>query len=379
VDVAIIGAGIIGCSLARELAGRGLRVTVVERDRPGSEASSAAAGLLAPQTEAHGPGPFLQLGVSSRNLYPAWTEELLGETGMDVGYRRCGILRCRTGAAAPLSEDFGWQTAAGLSVEAADPAAVARLSAGRVSRDFRDALFFSDEAIVDPARLTQAVARSAELRGARMHVETSARRFLLRGGVCGGVETDRGPIEAGRVVDAAGAWAGFDPGLPFPIPVEPVRGQVVELKLAGRELPVVVWSDDVYLVPRAGGGVLAGATVERVGFRKETTAGGVAKLISAATRLLPDLAEAVFVRAWAGLRPATPDGWPILGATPIPGLFLAAGHFRNGILLAPVTAKLLADALTGSPNRDLAPFSVERFAARARSEDARAVTPRVFG
>ncbi|HEY6065128.1 MAG TPA: FAD-dependent oxidoreductase, partial [Thermoanaerobaculia bacterium] len=160
---------------------------------------------------------------------------------------------------------------------------------------------------------------------------------------------------------AAGAWASLDPDLPFSIPVEPVRGQIVELAAAGA-FPTVLGSEEVYLVPRADGRVLVGATVERVGFRKEVTAEGVARLLAAAIVLAPSLAAARVSDAWAGLRPGTPDGLPLIGESPIRGLYLAAGHFRNGILLAPITALRVADLVTGVGVRDLAPFAPERFA-----------------
>jgi glycine oxidase len=179
------------------------------------------------------------------------------------------------------------------------------------------------------------------------------------------VDTTAGPIAAARVVDSAGAWANLDPALPFPVPVEPVSGQIVELTDGGA-FPTVLASEDVYLVPR-GRRILVGATVERTGFRKEVTAGGVAGLLSAAIALAPSLVEARVTDAWAGLRPGTPDSRPILGESPIPGLFLAAGHFRSGVLLAPLTALLLADAITGIPSRDLSAFSPGRFAGATRA------------
>ena len=145
-----------------------------------------------------------------------------------------------------------------------------------------------------------------------------------------------------------------------------MRGQIVALRLPAPAFEALVSSSDVYLVPRPEGTVLLGATVERVGFQKEVTAEGVARLIGAAARLMPFLRDAEFVTAWAGLRPASPDGWPVLGGSPVPGLYFAAGHHRNGILLAPVTARLLADLLTGGPARDLSAFSVERFAPMRR-------------
>jgi len=360
-DVAVVGGGLIGCSIARELAIRGLDVVLLERQRPGDEASSAAAGLLAPQSEAARPGPFFELGLESREMYPGWIAQLAEETGVDTGYRRCGILRCSFRA--DLWQEFGWQAAAGYSLELLGPEAIADRTPRRLNGEIRKALFFAEEAIVDSARLTQAVAESARKRGVRILEQTAVRRFLIDKGHCEGVETDRGRVSAAQVVLAAGAWSAFDTGLPFEIPVEPVRGQMVELKPADFELPTVVQSDDVYLVPRAGGSLLAGATVERAGFRKEVTPAGVAGILSAAMALLPDLAQAQFMRAWAGLRPGTPDGWPILGPSPVAGLFLATGHFRNGILLAPVTALRLADAITRTGAPDLAPFAVERFSA----------------
>ncbi|HEX7253847.1 MAG TPA: glycine oxidase ThiO [Thermoanaerobaculia bacterium] len=378
-DVAIVGAGVIGCSLARELAGRGREVVVIDRRHPGAEASSAAAGLLSPQNEARGRNPFFDLGLESRELHASLAEELAAETGVAVGYRRCGILRCTFAEEGRLWREFGWQAESALGLEVADRAAAASWSAERVSPHVSESLFFPNEAIVDGARLTQALALSAERRGARILRGVSALRFLLRGGACLGVDTDHGLIEAGQTVDAAGAWASFDSGLPFAVPVVPIRGQMVELQTAGRELPVVVQSDSVYLVPRAGGSVLAGATLERVGFHKQVTARGITELIGAAVALVPDLAEAAFVRAWAGLRPGTPDEWPILGPTPVPGLFLATGHYRNGILLAPITARLLADLLTGATTRDLTPFSIARFADFSPSPSLSAAPPQVFG
>jgi len=377
-DVAIVGAGVIGCSLARELAGRGRDVLLIDGRHPGAEASSAAAGLLSPQNEARESNPFFDLGLESRALHASLAEQLASETGIAVGYRRCGILRCTFAEGGRLRREFGWQAEAALGLEFADATAAASRSGGRVSAQIGESLFFPNEAIVDSARLTQALALSAERRGARI-LRASARRFLLRAGVCRGIETDRGPIEAGQTVDAAGAWAGFDSGLPFAVPVVPIRGQMVELQTPGRDLPVVVQSDSVYLVPRAGGSVLVGATVEDVGYRKEVTARGITGLIGAAVALMPDLADATFVRAWAGLRPGTPDEWPILGPTPVPGLFLATGHYRNGILLAPITALLLADVLTGATTRDLAPFSIDRFASRSPSSRLSSSPPRVFG
>jgi glycine oxidase len=362
-DVVVVGGGLIGCALAAELATRGRRVTVIERAEPGAEASGAAAGMLTPQSEARARGAFFDLALESRDLHPAWARRLAEETGVDVGYRRTGLLHCRfeAGQAGP-ADAFAWQRAAGLAVVERPREDLAAEAGGRLSAEVRDAVFFPDEAVVDPRRLTRAAWLCAVKRGAVVRTGTSVLGFRIERGACKGVETDAGPIEAEAVVDAAGAWAAFEGRLPLSLPVQPVRGQIVELSLAGRPLETIVSSDDVYIVPRPDGTVLLGSTVELVGFHKAVTAGAVGRLIAAAARLVPAVGSARFVTAWSGLRPGTPDGLPVLGASPVPGLFFAAGHFRNGILLAPATARILADLLTGGPARDLSPFSVERFA-----------------
>jgi glycine oxidase len=362
-DVAIVGGGVIGLSLAREASSRGLDVVLIERGRTGEEASSAAAGLLSAQSDATAASPFFDLARESRDLYPSWVEALRQETGLDAGWRRTGVLR--VGGAGSFDR-FLWQREAGLPLEQVDRREIARLSAGRAADSFDEGVFFEADAIVDSRLIVRALRRSLELRGVTVLEGTGATKFLLESGACRGVETSGGAVRAGRVVDAAGAWAAFDPALPFAVAVEPVRGQMVALADDGA-FPTVLESEDVYLVPRADGRILAGATVERAGFCKEVTAAGVAHLLSAAIALAPSLERARVAGAWAGLRPGTPDGLPLLGESPIPGLLLAAGHFRNGVLLAPITALLLADLLSGAPSRDLSPFSPDRFAPAART------------
>jgi glycine oxidase len=357
-DVVIVGGGVIGCALARELALRGAAVTVIEKAEPGAEASGAAAGLLAPQAEGLARGPFFDLALESRRLYPEWTASLAQESGMEVGYRKTGILRCALAGSAAERDAFAWQRRAGLAVEEKDAGEIAALTGGSVSEEIREAVFFPDEGVVDNRRLTRALWVAAERRGVEFLLGRTVRRFLVRGGRCAGVETDEGPVAAEQTVNAAGAWAGFDPD--FPVPVEPVHGQIVEVESAVPSLATVVESTDVYVVPR-GGSWLLGSTAERIGFEKRVTAGTVARLIAAAARLLPALEDAAFLRAWSGLRPGTPDGRPVLGRGPLPGLYLATGHFRNGILLAPVTALAMADCLAGSGARDLSPFALGRF------------------
>lgn len=368
-DVVIVGGGLIGCALAAELAGRGRTVTVVEKAEPGAEASGAAAGMLTPQADAHARDAFFDLALESRDLYASWVPALAGETGVDVAYRRTGFLRCRfetapagRGPAAP----FAWQREAGLAVLELGHDALAGVAGGGLSPAVRDAVFFPGEAVVDPRRLTRAAWLSAARRGAVVRTGTSVLGFRVEKGVCRGVDTEAGPFEADAVVDAAGAWAAFEGRLPVPVPVGPVRGQIVQLAAAPLRLETIVASDEVYVVPRPDGTVLLGSTVENVGFDKSVTAEGVARLTAAAVRLVPALGSARFLTAWSGLRPGTPDGLPVLGRCAVEGLYFAAGHFRNGILLAPVTARILADLLTGGPVRDLSPYAVERFAPERR-------------
>ena len=363
-DVAVVGGGVIGLALARELSARGMDVVVLERGRTGEEASWAAAGLLSAQSDAATRSPFAEFALEARDLYPDWADVLTQETGLDTGWRPTGVLLC---AGAEALDRFAWQIEAGLPLERLESAGMASRSSGRVAAEIRDALFFPRDSVVHSRRLVRTLARSVVLRGIPVREGVTVWRFAVVGGRCVGVETSEGEVSAGAVVDAAGAWARLDPALAFAIPVEPIRGQIVELADDG-PFPTVIGSEDVYLVPRADGRVLVGATVERAGFRKEVTAAGVATLLTAAVALAPSLREARVTDWWAGLRPGTPDGLPLIGESPIGGLFLAAGHFRNGILLAPITALRLADLLTtGVPADDLSTFAPERFAAvRAR-------------
>lgn len=361
-DVLIVGGGAIGCALARELAGRGAAVTVLERAKPGAEASGAAAGLIAPHAEGLPPGPFFDLAAESRRLYPAWCAELERETGLPVGWTPAGVLRCDLDGRADFSPWLD-RRASGFPVEEVDRDGVQRIARGLVSREARGGLFFREDASVDPRRLTRALWESAEKRGVRFVLGAKARRFLVSENRCRGVETDGASFQAGAVVDAAGAWAAFDPAT-APVPVKPVRGQIVRLAGTPPFLPCVVQSADVYVVPRADGSLLLGSTEEDVGFRKEVTARAVAALIDAACRLVPSLARAQFTDAWSGLRPASRDALPVLGPSHLPGLFFAAGHFRNGILLAPVTAVRVADAILEDSGESLAPFSAARFTPR---------------
>ena len=371
-DVVVCGAGVIGCAIARELAGEGARVALLERDRPGAEASGAAAGLLTAQADGVSDSPFARLCHASGALYPDLARELLEETGIDVHLSRCGTLRVAAsdgGDSGEMADLARWQTAAGWRVERVAGEDLAELSGGSLAPEIVEALFFPDEAVVDNGELVRALRTSAERRGARVLPGRAVRSVLLGpDGSCAGVGTPEGDIAAGAVVDAAGAWADLDPTLPFPIPVRPVRGQIVEVADDAADVPRVLTRAGFYVAPRERGRILLGSTVEEAGFDKRVTVEGIRDLTARAVALAPRLSRARFVGAWAGLRPAAPDGLPIVGETPVRGFYLAAAHFRNGLLLAPATAAAIGDLVRRvAPRFDFGPYSVVRFGSSARS------------
>ena len=358
-DVAIVGGGIMGCAVALRLAQRGLRVTVIERGIPGAEASSAAAGILGPQMEAEGPGPLLELGLRSRALYPALAAELHDVTGIDVGYAKSGVLAVALTdhEEQELVTRRTWQTARGLRVESFSAAAVRELEPA-LSPEVRAAIRFVDDAQVSARELARAFSQAAAAAGARFLQGRYVRRVIVAGGVATGVELDGEILPAGVVVVAAGSWSSLveGGGVPGQV-VRPARGQMVSIETRPPLFRHVVSVHGLgYLVPRRDGTVLAGSTVEMAGFRKEVTVGGLAQILGMARALVPALADAAVTATWSNFR------LPVLGHSPIHGLVLATGHYRNGILLAPITAWAIAELVaSGQSSIDLAPFSVSRF------------------
>lgn len=373
-DVVVIGGGIIGCSVARELARRGRRVVVVERDSPGRRATWAAAGMLSPLGESGGSGTFLEFADESLRQYASYAHTLAEESGIDIEYRTAGKLHValdgeegelRALAAAPAAERFGVRMVDGAEARRLEPALSPRISAGLVvERDHR----------VNNRLLTQALLASGVAAGVTFRNASPAAALVTKGDAATGVRLASGEqIEAEHVVLAAGAWSPQLDGLPRPLPVRPVKGQMFAVDARARDaqrpaeplLGRVVYGSRCYVIPREDGRLLVGATVEEAGFRKGATPRGIAALMMAAMDLVPSVADLPLVETWAGFRPSTPDGLPILGGDPaLHGLVYACGHFRNGILLAPVTASCVADLLTGRrPAVDLRPFSVERFGA----------------
>jgi glycine oxidase len=365
VDVAIIGGGIMGSAIALRLAQRGVGVTVIERGIPGAEASSAAAGILGPQMEADGPGPLLELGLRSRALYPALAVELREATGIDVGYDRSGVLAVALDEAgeAELAARRSWQLARGLPALALS-GAEARGREPALGPDVRAALAFPEDGQVNARELARAFSQAAAAAGARFLTGRYVRRVSVAGGTATGVELDGDTLAAGTVVVAAGSWSGLVEGAGVPATVvRPARGQLVSIETRPPLFRhVVSVHGRGYLVPRRDGTVLAGSTVEMAGFKKQVTVGGLGAILTLARTLVPALAEAPVTASWSNFRPYTEDHLPVLGGTPVRGLVLATGHFRNGILLAPITAEAIAELVaTGRSSLDLAPFSVARF------------------
>jgi len=365
-DVLIVGGGIMGSAVALRLAQRGVSVTVIERGIPGAEASSAAAGMLAAQNEADGPGPMLALGLKSRALYPDLAVELREATGIDVGYQRSGVLALGFGEEDDRALSFRrtWQVAQGQRAELlAEPALRALEPA--LGPSIRAALHFPDDAQVNPASLARAFSQAAAGAGARFLQGRYVRRVVVERGAVTGLELDGEILSTGSVVLAAGSWSGLVEGGGVPASVvRPARGQLVAIETRPPLFQhVLSVHGRGYLVPRRDGTVVAGSTVEMVGFRKEVTVGGLATILELARTLVPGLTDAPVLSSWSNFRPYTEDQLPVLGATAVQGLFLATGHHRNGILLAPITGDAIARLVaTGDPGVDLTPFSVTRFA-----------------
>ncbi len=351
----LIGGGIIGLTAAEELARRGVQVDLIERSsEPGQETSSAAAGILAPQSEAEGPGPFFQLLLAAARIIPEAVARLESQTGISIGHRVCGMLS--------LSDQvLEWQSRAGLAPEPVDAVSIRRMEPA-VDGAVRSAVYWPQTAILDPRQMVRAAARAAQAGGAALHLSTEARRVKILGGRAAGVETSLGLIEADWVIHCAGPWAGVDLGLPFSVPSIPARGQILQFSTKTPLFRHVVKSAQAYLVQRSDDRLIAGTTLEYVGFDKNTTEEGLRKIRSGTEQISSAVAPLKVESSWAGLRPDTPDHLPILGRTPLDGFLICSGHFRNGILLAPLTARLIADQLLGvRSSLDLTPFSISRF------------------
>jgi glycine oxidase len=371
-DVVIVGGGVIGCSIAYFLAAGGARVTLIERSHLAAGASGVAAGMLAPQVDAPFANDFFELALLGRAEHSPMAERLMDEVGLDVEYRATGILRvARTEAErVDLQRQHRWQSARGLAAEWVDSDDLGRrepLLSGVAGRLLAGGLWLADEGQVRSPRLVQALAMGAVRRGARFVEGTWATAVCLSGDRATGVQTPTSAIPADTVVLAAGVWSpDLARSVDLEVPVQPVKGQVISMRGLGRTPRQVIWSGECYLVPRADGEILLGATEEEGNYDARPTLAGVNRLTEAALEVVPAAGAFVVDGAWAGLRPAAPDRYPIVGWAPgVERLFVATAHYRNGVLLGPLTGRRVADhILSGAPLGDFARYGLERFERR---------------
>jgi len=384
-DVIIVGGGIIGLSLAIAVRKRGAAVLVVERGEPGREASHAAGGMLV-DSALETPAALQPLATASARMYPEFAHELEVESGMRVDLRDFGTILL------PSAEDIRHPRFCDPAVRAAalspadletDEPALRKpaFSDEREVEWFREEhcpdpdahaigewfqsvafpAFHLKERSVDPRALAAAALKTAKNRRVDFSSGDAVTRIDLSAHAVAGVTTKKTSFRADKVVNCAGAWSGQI--APHALPTRPVKGQMLCLMMPSRTLlKHVIRSPKAYLIPRSDGRLLVGATVEEAGFDKRTDTAAIQRLHRAALELVPRLAEARILEDWAGLRPGTPDGLPILGATETAGYYVATGHFRDGILLAPITARVMADVIDGhGSEHDLSPFSPARF------------------
>jgi glycine oxidase len=341
-DVIVIGGGIIGLSISLQLKKRGAAVLVVERGEPGREASYAAAGMLA-DTPIELPQQLHGLARASARMYPEFVHQLEDESGSKVDLRDQGTIF--------LSAGHGNN---GHSL----PAPLAELEPA-LAVPQQPAMYF-EERSVDPRALAAAALKAAKHHGVDVSSGSRVTRVVVDDGHVIGVETDKTAYGAPAVVNCAGAWSGQVGPIQFP--TRPVKGQMLALVGPRDLLRHVIRARECYLVPRSDGRVVVGSTLEEAGFDKRTDADTIHRLHQAAVQIVPKLAGARILESWAGLRPGTPDSLPLLGKTSTPGYFVATGHFRDGILLTPVTAEIMALVITGGmPDYDISAFSPDRF------------------
>ncbi len=352
-DVIVIGGGIIGLSLSIELRKRGATVLVVERGEPGREASHAAGGMLVDCT-AETPAVLQPLAIASARMYPEFVHELQVESGLQVDLRDQGAIVFPPPDHVHERPGFTVADLAKLL-----PRPLAGLEPALA--DFNRPAFYLPERSVDPRALTSAAFQAAKHRCVDISSGEEVTAVNLSEGRVAGITTTKTSFHAPKVVNCAGAWSGQI--APHAFPTRPVKGQMLCLASPSRNLlKHVIRAPEVYLIPRSDGRILVGATVEEAGFDKRTDVETIQRLHRAAITIAPELRNAKILEDWAGLRPGTPDALPILGATVTPGYFVASGHFSDGILLAPFTAQVVAEVMTGTSCKyDLTPFSPARF------------------
>jgi glycine oxidase len=362
-DAAIAGGGLIGGAIALELAGAGLKVALFDRQKPGAEASWAGAGILSPAPESASMFPLVPIGKASLAQYPEYVAALQESTGQNVGFRPNGTIEAlfSRDAREQLSTIIALHHGLGLRAEALSIDDARELEPA-LSEEAAAAVLRPDEAAVDNRKLTAAILEAARRAGVEIFPDKPVKEIRNERGRCVGFGLQSENIDALWTIIAAGCFSSQIEGVGQYAPVQPARGQMIALRSPALNIERVLWSDKVYLVPRNDGNILAGATVEYVGYEKKLTAAGIEKILAGAIELAPDLADAEIVETWCGLRPDSPDHLPILGQTDLDGLLIATGHFRSGILLTPITARLICEWITKqSVSVDWDRFSPMRF------------------
>jgi len=361
-DVVVAGAGIVGLSAACELARKGARCVVFDRGAAGREASYAAGGILSPQAETLPDSPLLPLALKARDRHVRLAEELLAQTGVDVEHERHGVLSLAFSAAdeETLTGLVKAQEERGLRAEIVSGDDLSRIEPS-AHPGARAAALFPDDHRIDNRRLLEGLKALAKNRGVEIREHTTLHGVEIRNGRLTAVLTESARIEAPVLINALGAWAAqLDEALGPPM--RPVKGHMMSL-VEGPALRHVVYGNHGYIVPRKDGRLIVGSTMEEVGFDTRVTTEGIAHLIRIAASIAPATTEATIADTWTGLRPATPDGLPVIGMGAVPGLVVAGGLFRNGILLGPLVGEIAASlALGETPGHDLRPFDPARFA-----------------
>jgi glycine oxidase len=356
-DVIIVGGGVIGLSIARQLAGR-KSVLLLDRGTTGQGTSRAAAGMLTPLSEADDQGPFFRLSRASHAMYASFVEEVEAESKMHVGYSAEGLLFLASTAQAAevLRRRYEWQKTAGFPVELMSHDDVLKLEP-LITLPVLTAVFISGESSLAPRLLGNALREACVNRGVEIRTNTRVDAVAANS-----VRVANSTLEASAIVVASGVWSNEISGLEPSIPVHPRKGQILSLRMpAGAFRRMIRWEGS-YFSPRTTGELVVGATNEDAGFDLSNTPAGLGRLLMDAQQMSSHVGQYPILETWTGLRPATPDGLPILGPSAVPGVYYATGHYRNGVLLAPITANIIADVIDGrNPDFPIDAYSPVRF------------------
>ena len=371
-DAVVAGGGLIGASIAFELAAEGMTVAVFDAQNPGCEASWASAGMISPAPESSAMASLLPMSMASVRLYPEFLQRVEEVSGKTVGYRKDGALDLVLDGTAQseIDEILAVHRGAGLRAEPLSGPEAREIEPALTS-ELRAAIHRPDEASVDNRLLTEATLEAARRKGVEIFPGNGAKALWTEGNACKGLQLQNGRVEGRWTVIAAGCFSARIEGVAAYAPVTPAKGQLIALRCDSVNLKKDLWSGHMYLVPRHDGRIIAGSTVEYAGFDRSVTVAGMKKILNGAITLVPALESARIVETWAGLRPDTPDHFPILGPTDLEGLLIATGHFRSGILLTPVTARLIREWVTTQRvSEDWASFSPMRFQEARHSRGA---------